>query len=216
MEMYKAPRINKKENPKANPMKQSEYYYYQSMGKALVGLERALELRRGRIEYVTVADILDNCDINPEEFESVFESPKQLLFDIYDEINILLSDPGTLLPNADTNQQLTDVFKRLKKKCPMLRVLRLVNDHYVWRENLKTLAPRIATDWPPVGSPEWDYLYANFCCQFALVLEKWETADFSDDRIKDCVRLIDMWIATGSMIYNSAEGLLADWSTNKR
>ena len=111
--------------------------------------------------------------------------------------------------------QLTNIFKRLKKNCPMLRVLRLVNDHNIWHENLRTLVTHLTTDWGPVGTPAWEYLYANFCCQFALILEKWETSDFDDTHLEDCIRLIDVWLSVDGMLGDTVDNLLYDWALNR-
>ncbi len=78
--------------------------------------------------------------------------------------------------------------------------------------SLRKLVTGVATDWPPVNSPAWEYLYANFCCQFMLILEKWETTDFSDARIDDCVRLADVWLSANGMIGDTVDDLLNDWS----
>lgn len=58
----------------------------------------------------------------------------------------------------------------------------------------------VASDRPPVGTPEWEYLYANFCCRLALILGKWETSDFDDSHIEDCIRLVDIWLSADGMV----------------
>ncbi len=210
MEVFKS-NNKKSEQSKSNPMQASEYYYYQSFGKALTGLEKALELHNGRIENVGTKDILENSTINSDEFYNVFSNPQSLLNDVYEEIHDIFSDTEKLLPDMNSKELLTNVFTRLRKNCPMVRVLRLIKDHSVWRDNLKGLMPRLATDWPPADSPAWEYLYANFCCQFAIILEKWETSDFADDRIGDCIRLAEMWLSADSMLGDNFDTLLDDW-----
>ena len=203
-------------NPNAtsqqNPMEQSSYYYYQALGRAIVGLEKALELRQGRIENVYTEDVLAYADIDPEEFKNVFKNPETLLRDVHHEIYEIMSDAANMPKDSNRVDRLTNVFQFLQKNCPMVRILRLTNDHNIWRMSLQAVVAGVATDWPPVNTPAWEYLYANFCCQFALIMEKWETANFSDTRLKDCVRLADVWLSADGMLGDTAETLLDDWT----
>ena len=208
---YKA-NANEKISDKKNPMEDSEYCYYQSFGRAIVGLEKALELRQGRIECVYTEDILEYADIDPDEFDFLFKSPTKLLFDIRKEIHQMMSDAAFVPEGSSREDRLSFAFRFLQKNCPMVRVLQKVNDHHIWRMSLRKIVANTATDWPPVNTPSWEYLYANFCCQFALILEKWETADFSDAHLKDCIRLADVWLSAEGMLGDTVEDLLCDWA----
>ena len=212
MELFKSSKIQHPEMPKCNPMEESEYCYYQTFGRAVMGLEKALELRRGRIDNVTVYDILDNSNVDPDDFAALFKTPRDLLLCIHDEIQAIFSCEEVMLSDMDVKLRIASIFKRLKKICPIIRVLRLLNDHSVWRENLRNFVKSIAADWPQEDTHAWQYLYANFCCQFALILEKWEESDFDDARLNDCIQLIEVWLSADGMIFDTAEGLLDDWS----
>ncbi|MBR3131313.1 hypothetical protein IKG31_01935 [Candidatus Saccharibacteria bacterium] len=208
---YKA-NSNKKISDKKNPMVDSQYCYYQSFGRVIVGLEKALELHQGRIEYVTDEDILEYSGTDPEEYDRLFKSPERILRDVREEIYQMMSDAAIMPEGSSREDRLSFAFRFLQKNCPMVRVLQKVNDHHIWRMSLRKVVANTATDWPPVNTPAWEYLYANFCCQFALIMEKWETANFSDSRLKDCVRLADVWLSADGMLGDTSESLLDDWT----
>lgn len=205
----------KKEKPKSNPMEESEYCYYQSLGRALVGFEKAIILRQGDVARVTTDDILDYADIDPEEFKNVFGDPVGLLNDVHKEIRRLFDEADKMLAGMDDDTALLSIFKRFKRNAPMLRVLFALNDHSIWRSSLRNFLKSLSKDWPPYGSAEWEYLYGNFCCQFVSVLEKWETSDFSETRLSDCVRLVHIWIEADGMLGDTVEGLLGSWEVDK-
>ena len=204
-----------KEKAKFNPMENSEYCYYQSLGSAAMGFEKAINLRQGDITKVTTKDILDYAEIDPDEFEFVFGDPSGLLHDIYEEIQSVFTDAEKMLEGMDENLQMTNIFKRLRKNAPLLRVLIALCDHSIWRMSLRQIVARLATDWPPDESPEWKYLYENYCCQFASILEKWETSDFAESHVEDCVRLAHIWMEADGMLGDTVEGLLGSWEEEK-
>lgn len=90
-----------KEKAKFNPMENSEYCYYQSLGSAAMGFEKAINLRQGDITKVTTKDILDYAEIDPDEFEFVFGDPSGLLHDIYEEIQSVFTDAEKMLEGMD-------------------------------------------------------------------------------------------------------------------
>lgn len=196
----------------SNPMKDSQYCYYQSFGRVLMGFAKVLELKNGQIQSVSASEILEQSNIDPEEFYNVFKGPQTILHDIYQEIHTIFENIESLSIDMNSRTQFIVLFQRLKKNSPMLRVLSLIHDHSIWRKNLRQLVLGRAIDWPPVASSGWDYLYENFCCQFANILEKWETTDYAEVRIDDCVRLVEIWLSVDSMIGDTAGDVLDDWS----
>ena len=191
-----------------NPMEDSEYIYRQTLGRILEALADILEVRKGRMSLVTSSDIIENSGIKVSEFDTVFGSPWAVIDDIYTEIRALFSDVHLMPDDTPPEMKLYTVFKRLQKNSPMLRVLRLTVDHKIWRDSLREFVEGLAQGWPPKGSGAWEYLYRNFCCQFASVLEKWEKLDFSDDKIGDCINLTIMWLGADSMIGETAAEML--------
>ena len=194
-----------KNDEKKNPMEESEYCYYQSLGRALVGFAKALELRQGHVCAVTNQDILDYADVDEEEFSFLFGSPVGLLDAVQNEIRKIFADADALLEGMNADSMLNSIFQRLKKNSPVLTVLRLTNNHVIWREVLKNTVLRLSVGWPEAGSEAWEYLNQNYCCQFALILEKWEAADFSDAHIDNCVRLAEIWLEVDAMAAGIAE-----------
>ncbi len=207
---YKANK-NKKATDKKNPMEDSQYCYYQSFGRVIVGLEKALELRQGRMDYVSNEDILEYSGIDPDEYDNVFKSPEMILRDVRNEIHDMMSD-AAIMPEGSTREDcLKQAFHFLQKNCPMVRIMHRIGDHNIWRMSLRKIVAKVATEWPSVDTPAWEYLYANFCCQFCIILEKWEDADFAEDRLNDCVRLADVWLSADGMLGDTVDGLLGDW-----
>lgn len=207
----------KKELQKSNPMEDSEYCYYQTFGKALVGLEKALGIRDGEINKVTTNDILDYAeDVDKEEFEFLFGDPKGLVDDTQKEIEKTFKEADTMLEGLSEEAQLSAIFERFRRNSPMIRVMLLLDKHVFWRGCLKTLAQRLALHWPPAETEAWEYLFTNFCCQFSSVLEKWETSDFSKDHLYDCVRLTQVWLEADGMLGDTVgELLLGSWAPSK-
>ena len=203
-----------KEQETANPMEESEYCYYQSFGKALKGFAKALELRQGRLSSVATADILDYADIDKEEFEFLFGDPIGLLEDIHGEILDIFLQAQQIMAGASTNLLLTSIFKRLRKNTPMLVVLRILNDHNIWRDALKNLAKEIIPSWHDYNSGQWEYIFCNFCCQFAIILEVWEATGFAEDQIDNCVRRLKAWIEADEMVARVTDDSFSSNSTD--
>ena len=184
-----------KEDPdQQNPMEQSEYCYYQSFGRALVGFAKAIELRQGRFYDVTAQDILEYADIDKAEFDFLFGNPLRLIGKIEEELHKIFADADTMLAGMEADLMLESIFQRLKNNSPMLTVLRLTNNHVIWREVLKNTVLRLSVGWPEAGSEAWEFMYHCFCCYFALLLEKWETADYSEAYIDVCVKTVTAWL----------------------
>lgn len=203
--------MNKNENKsqsEQNPMEDSDYCYQQTLGKALVGFAKALELRQGRITSVTNEDIFDYCDVDKEEYHFLFETPAGLYAAVQKEIQTLFSDAVKMLEDMDIDLKLASIFKRLERNSPMVTVVSLAGDHKIWRDSMKDFVAGIAEGWSLPDSPEWDYLYRNFCCQFALILEKWRSLNYSEDAIPDLVRLTKIWLDADGMIGETAEDLI--------
>ena len=203
--------INKNDDrkePSKNPMEDSEYCYRQTLGKALVGFAKALELRQGRITSVTNDDIFDYCDVDKDEFNFLFENPPGLYAAVHKEIQTLFSDAVKMLEDMDIDLKLASIFKRLERNSPMATVISLAGDYKIWRDSMKDFVAGIAEGWSLPGTPEWNYLYRNFCCQFALILEKWQSSNYSKDSIPDLVRLTKIWLDADGMIGETAEDLI--------
>ena len=93
----------------------------------------------------------------------------------------------------------------------MLEVLRLAADYNVWRDSMKGFVAQLSSTWPPADTAAWEYLYANFCCQFALILEKWSETDYAKQNIADCVRLAEIWLEADGMLGDTAEDVVGQW-----
>lgn len=197
----------KKESNKS-PMEDSEYCYQQTLGKALVGFAKALELRQGRIFSVANEDIFDYCDVDKDEFNYLFETPVGLYAAVHKEIETLFSDAVKMLEDVGIDLKLASIFQRLQRSFPMMTVISLAGDHKIWHDSMKDFVTGIAEGWSLPGTPEWNYLYRNFCCQFALILEKWKSSNYSKDSIPDLVRLTKIWLDADSMIGETAEDLI--------
>ena len=196
-----------------NPMEQSDRIYYQDLAKALEGLEMALERHSGNIGEVKIEDILAFSNIDPDVLKSLFTDANGLVKVIYKEMGALFLDVEKLLDSGlGSDAVLMSMFKKLKDKSPMLKIIFLLENYSIWRRSLKNITAFLAKGWPKSDTEEWKYLYCNFCCQFQSILEKWSTSEFAEERMRDCIRFVHIWLDADSMINEAAGDLLVDWS----
>lgn len=188
------PKLLKKPAETENPMEDSEYLYTQALGKALVGFAKALELRLGKTQLITVQDILEYSDVDKDEFEFLFKDAYGLLDAMKDSLKNTFTNDIKMLDGLDRSEQLKCIFKRLRKSTPILTSLRLIGDHTIWMDMLRTVFRDWTEDWPKVSPNFWEYIYRCFCCQFSSVLEKWEESGFKDELIPVCVQLVEKWL----------------------
>ena len=212
--LKKKNQTDKKEETPENPMEDSEYIFRQQLGKALVAFAKALNLREGQLLDVKKEDILNFTDgeVDKNEYDFMFVGPKDILLYVEEEMERVFADAKTWLSEMETDQKLASVFTRLRNNSPMLTVLRITGNHTIWQKVMREFVAEIAEGWPAPDTPAWDFLYENFYCQFALVLEKWETANFAKEKIPDCVSLLKTWLAVDDIIGRNHHDVLLAWN----
>lgn len=194
----------KKPEKQENPMEDSEYCFTQTLGKALVGFAKALELRQGKLYLVTTQDILEYSDVDLKEFEFLFGDPYGLLEAMRDDVHRTFNEDLKLLNGMNHHDQLICIFKRFRKSTPELTALRILGDHNVWVDDLRAVFTNCTVDWPALAPSALDYIYRCFCCQFELVMEVWEESGFSSEQIEKSVRLIEAWLTVDKFIAEKA------------
>lgn len=189
---------------------QSPYPYYQDLGKALLGLELALERHSGNIGEVKNTDILAFSNIDPDVLQNVFTDANGLIKLVYKEIGALFIRLENL-PTENSDELLLTMFKELGKRAVMMKIIFLLNDYSIWKRSLRKLVTKLAKGWPLAETQEWENLYEIFCCQLQSILQKWSESSFSTEHISKCIQLTYIWLQADENVGIAAGNLLGRW-----
>ena len=199
----------------SNEPNEEEHHNHEMFDQALTGLLHGLEIHSGRLTDVTELDIISSSSINPDAFKYYYHTPEGIMTDLYKEIDRIFSVVENMLETSDPKKVLTELFTRLGHQPVMLKIIFIVNDSSIWGRSLRKIVRHLTPDWNNLDDVSWEYLYVNFCFQFETILRKWYGTNFSDEYIKRCVYLANLWLRSDGDLANYADPLLQEWPFKK-
>lgn len=178
--------------------------YGQTFDQILTGLIAALKLRNGKIEQVSLSDIVENSTVSPITLEYYWKSPRAIMDEATHEIKILLQGVEERMDTLRPDSVIEFLLRSLAIRPLILDMLLITDNRRIWEKGLTPIVKRITKSWGLVDESVWNEVYPVFYTQFETVLKKWQTLGFPEDAIPQMAQLLQAWIRADREYIRSA------------
>lgn len=168
--------------------------YRETFGQILKGLISGLKQHNGRLDQVTMGDILDNCDVNPITLDYYWKSPKAIMDEAIFEMKKIMQWIEQNMDGFDTEGTIQLMLRSLAVQPLLLETILISGNRRVWEGGMNKIVQQIP-GWELDHGAGWADIYPIFCAQLQSVLQKWQGLKFADDEVPRMARLLQAWIA---------------------
>lgn len=173
--------------------------YKETFDQILSGLLAGLKKCDGKLDEVSLDDIIEGGNLDPLMMERYFKSPKVIMNEIISTMKGLIEQVQPLASPTEPNSMLTVLLVALSLQPYMVEVLMAAEYHIFWKNNLKPIATQLFSDKINPEDELWADLYNMFCYEFECVVKKWSLEKYAVDRIPEMVRLLSAWIGADNV-----------------
>lgn len=168
--------------------------YKETFDQILSGLLAGLKKHDGKLDEVTLDDIIEGGNLDPLMMEQYFSSSKVIMNEVISTMKGLIEQVPSLASPTEPDSMLTVLLTALSLQPCMVEVLMAAEYHIFWENNLKPIATQLFADKITPEDELWADLYSIFCHEFECVVKKWSLEKYAEDRIPEMVRLLSAWI----------------------
>ena len=168
--------------------------YRETFEQILKGLISGIKQHNGRLDQVTMGDILDNCDVNPITLDYYWKSPKAIMDEAIFEMKKIMQWIEQNMDGFDTEGAIQLMLRSLAVQPLLLETILISGNRRVWEGGMNKIVQQIP-GWELDHEAGWADIYPIFCAQLQSVLQKWQGLKFADDEAPRMARLLQAWIA---------------------
>ena len=168
--------------------------YRETFEQILKGLISGIKQHNGRLDQVTMGDILDNCDVNPITLDYYWKSPKSIMDEAIFEMKKIMQWIEQNIAGFAIDDAIQLMLRSLAVQPLLLEAVLISGNQRVWESGMKKIVQQLA-ERELDNEAGWTDIYPIFCAQLQSVLQKWQGLKLSDDEVPHITRLLQAWIA---------------------